>query len=128
MRRELVFLDENRDPVPPREAVWAVETFVDDRGMVVRETWSKVRAVSRAPRAPAAPAPSPAPAPAAPPAAPAPAPPPPSPVRWRATVLTGAALLVAAVAAALTGQPELLTGALAGAGVAAVVLGAIGKP
>ena len=43
MKRDLVFLNEERDIVPARDAIWVVETFRDDNGKVVRESWGKIK-------------------------------------------------------------------------------------
>jgi hypothetical protein len=110
MKRDLVFLNEERDIVPARDAIWAVETFRDDNGKVVRESWGKIKSVAARPKQPVVPT--------------SPQPPPPTAASNSASrsdisvYLISLALMAAAVVGARFGLPDILTGALTGAGLA----------
>jgi len=107
-----VFLDDDKDLVPPERARWMVTTELDAQGLVVRERWDELDPAQTTPAAPVVPVVVPS-APAATPSGTGP----------QALFVAGLALLTAATALAVLDGPAAAAAALLVVGVALVVFG-----
>ena len=113
MKRDLVYLNDDRDIVSVNEATWTVETFRDNDGKVTRETWGKVKSISGQPTPGAEALNSLQSVPSKPTGDGTPAM---VPKPNKLAILTGFAALLLAIISARFALPDILTGLLAGAG------------